>query len=307
MDNNNNNNNKNHNEAPLPSDAEITTSSASLLLSLHKSASEGNLSRITATTAAGTNSLSIGKTQQQQEEEEVEEYGIDHNNNNNNNDIDRLTIFQLDSWSDDNEVHCKRKNRSGALSQKSSFLSGHEDATLSITTTPSSSSSSPLSEQKLSLSRPIHSLPEGIPSEVIIIRDHTETSLRGSILWSDDLLQDGNDRLQQQQQEHLYRTLLNMCREKLRATSHENDTLHEFLRQTKGYVEDLLVQRDELIQAIDQLEEDVSQRSDQELLLKVIMLCSLFMYLTGGSPKFLVAAVGLHLFVTFVNLLFTTT
>ncbi|KAG7357531.1 hypothetical protein IV203_002219 [Nitzschia inconspicua] len=306
MDNNNDNDNNNkYDEALLPSDAEITTSSALLSLSsLHKSASEGNLSRITATTAAGTNSLSIGKTQQQQEEEEeeeeVEEYGIDHNNN---NDIDRLTIFQLDSWSENNEVHRKRKNCFEALSQKPSFLSGHEDATLSVITTPSSSS---LLKQELS---PIHSysLPKGIPSEVIIIRDHTETSLRGSILWSDDLLQDDNDRLQQQQQEHLYRTLLHTYREKLQATSNENDTLHEFLRQTKGYVEDLLVQRDELIQAIDQLEEDVSQRLDQELLLKVIMLCSLFMYLTGGSPKFLVAAVGLQLFVTFINLLFTTT
>lgn len=234
--------------------------------SLHKSTSVGNLSRFTATTAEGTDSLSTGRADHEE--------APDH----------RLTVFQLDSWSE-SKVSDER-NRCGAAPPASTF-SGDEDISKSVLSKSSSI---------VSAERSAPALPAGIPSEVLVIRDHSETSVRGAFVWSDSPETEDN-RLD------LYQKLLASYREKMQSTSEENDTLHEFLRQTQSYAEDLLNQREELIQAMEELEEDVSQRNDQELLLKVIMLFSLLMYLSGGSPEFLVASVGLQLFATLVNLL----
>lgn len=100
----------------------------------------------------------------------------------------------------------------------------------------------------------------------------------------------------------LLQRVIHSYKERFQSTSQENDTLHDLLRQAQAYAEDLLHQREELVQIMEKMEEDMSQHDDQQLLLKVIMLSSLLVYLCGGSPIFLVAAVGLQLLVTLINL-----
>jgi arsenate reductase-like glutaredoxin family protein len=118
------------------------------------------------------------------------------------------------------------------------------------------------------------------------------------LLWSEDK----NKNCDSAQLE-LFQTLLLSYKHKLQSTSHENDTLYNLLRQARAYAEDLLNEREKLVQAVEEMEQDVSQHKDQQLLLKVIMLFSLLVYLSGGSPGFLIAAVGLQLLATFINLI----
>jgi hypothetical protein len=134
-----------------------------------------------------------------------------------------------------------------------------------------------------------------IPLEVVIITDDTEEnipSIRGHIV-----KEDVERRLKK------FETLIISYKNKLKSSEHLNNTLHKYLRQTQGYAENLLSERQELVDIINEMEKEDTRRVDQELLLKFIMASSLFLYLLGGSHKFLVATVVLQLIVTAVNVI----
>lgn len=143
-------------------------------------------------------------------------------------------------------------------------------------------------------------LPIRIPSEVVVI--------------TDDDFGDGDDHgalspLQgaalnkTEQKLHMYENLLASYREKIKSSEDLTDTLHEYLRQTQGYAEDLLSQRQELVESIEEMEREDNQRSDLETLCLAVTFCSLVVYLSGGSHEFLVAAVMLHVVVSVINML----
>jgi len=138
-----------------------------------------------------------------------------------------------------------------------------------------------------------HALSQDIPLEVVIINDDADNipSVRGHIVH-----EDMEYRLKK------YETLLVSYRHKLKSSENLNSALHQYLRQTQGYAENLLSEREELCHVIEEMENEDSQRIDQELLLKFIMCSSLFVYLFGGSHQFLVGAVMLQLIVTGLNM-----
>lgn len=132
-----------------------------------------------------------------------------------------------------------------------------------------------------------------VPLEVVVINDDEEAipSIRGTIV-----KEDVERRLQQ------FEMLITTYRNRLKSAEHLNDSLHKYLRQTQGYAENLLSERKELIDIIEDMEKEDTQRVDQELMLKFIMCSSLFLYLFGGSHQFLAASVALQLVVTVVNI-----
>ncbi|VEU44114.1 unnamed protein product [Pseudo-nitzschia multistriata] len=140
-----------------------------------------------------------------------------------------------------------------------------------------------------------NSLSSNIPLEVVVINDDEENipSIRGLIVKEDVQLQ-----LKK------YETLLLNYKEKLKSSENLNGTLHQYLRQTQGYAENLLSERKELLDVIQEMEDEENRRIDQELLLKFLMCSSLFLYLFGGSEQFLVATVVLQLIVTLLNMVF---
>jgi predicted RNase H-like nuclease (RuvC/YqgF family) len=162
-----------------------------------------------------------------------------------------------------------------------------EETTISKRSSPSTSSSS---------------FPkDGIPLEVIVINEYNEqsSSIKG--------------RTQQPQPDHgkadpknimidAYQTLLESYKHKLESSERLNDSLNDYLQKTHKYVEDLVHQRDELLEVVEEIENEESQRNDQELLLKVVVLFTLLVFVSGGSHQYLVAAVLLQMFVTLVNI-----
>jgi hypothetical protein len=138
-------------------------------------------------------------------------------------------------------------------------------------------------------------LSQSIPLEVVIINDDAENipSIRGHVV-----KEDVDRKLKQ------YETLLVSYQQKLRSSENLNSSLHKYLRQTQGYAEDLLSDRQELLEFIKDVEQEDNRRIDQELLLKFIMCSGLFFYLFGGSHQFLVGTVVLQLMVTVVNIVF---
>jgi len=140
-----------------------------------------------------------------------------------------------------------------------------------------------------------NSLTQDIPLEVVVITDDEENipSIRGHIV-----REDVERRLKK------FEALILTYRDKLNSSEKLNSSLHKYLRQTQGYAEDLLSERQELIDIINEIENEESRRIDQELLLKFMMCSSLAIYLFGGSHQFLVGTVVLQLVYTFVNLLF---
>ena len=138
------------------------------------------------------------------------------------------------------------------------------------------------------------SLTQTIPLEVVIVNDDEENipSIRGHIV-----KEDVERRLQQ------FQTVISSYKNRLKSSEHLNNSLHKYLRQTQGYAENLLSERQELIDIINEMEKEDTRRVDQELLLKFIMCSSLFLYFFGGSHQFLVATVVLQLIVTAVNII----
>jgi len=139
------------------------------------------------------------------------------------------------------------------------------------------------------------SLTQDIPLEVVIIADDEENipSIRGHIV-RDDV----ERRLKN------FETLILTYKDKLKSSEHLNSSLHKYLRQTQGYAENLLSERQELIEIINEMEKEESRRIDQELLLKFMMCSSLAFYLLGGSHQLLVGTVVLQLLYTFISVLF---
>jgi conjugal transfer/entry exclusion protein len=129
---------------------------------------------------------------------------------------------------------------------------------------------------------------------VVIVNDDEENipSIRGHIV-----KEDVERRLQQ------FQTVISSYKNRLKSSEHLNNSLHKYLRQTQGYAENLLSERQELIDIINEMEKEDTRRVDQELLLKFIMCSSLFLYFFGGSHQFLVATVVLQLIVTAVNII----
>jgi len=159
----------------------------------------------------------------------------------------------------------------------------------SVTDIGSSSHNTSFTEQSFSES------PHGnIPVEVVVINDDEENipAIRGHVV-----KEDVEQKLRQ------FEILITSYRSKLQSSENLTNSLHKYLRQTQGYAENLLSERKELIDIIQEMEKDDNRRDDQELLLKFIMCSSLCIYLFGGSPKFLVAAVVLQLTVTLVNII----
>lgn len=139
------------------------------------------------------------------------------------------------------------------------------------------------------------SLTQSIPLEVVIITDDSEENIpaiRGHIV-----KEDVERRLKK------FETLIVTYRSKVKSSEHLNNALHKYLRQTQGYAENLLSERQELLDVIDEMEKEDTRRVDQELLLKFIMASGLFLHLLGGSHQFLVASVVLQLIVTAVNVI----
>lgn len=137
------------------------------------------------------------------------------------------------------------------------------------------------------------SMTQSIPLEVVIINDDEENipSIRGHIV-----KEDVERRLQK------FESLISSYKNKLKSSENLNTSLHKYLRQTQTYAENLLSERQELIEIIEEMEREDTQRVDQELILKFLMCSSLFLYLFGGSQQFLVATVVLQLLFTLVNL-----
>ena len=133
-----------------------------------------------------------------------------------------------------------------------------------------------------------------IPLEVVVITDDEDhiPSIRGHIV-----KEDVERRLQK------FETLITSYRSKLDSSEHLNNSLHKYLRQTQNYAENLLSERQELLDIINEMEKEEIKKVDQDLLLKFMMCSSLFLYMFGGSHQFLVATVVLQLVVTFVNIL----
>jgi hypothetical protein len=216
-----------------------------------------SLGNLTATTAEGTDSFSIlGYCKNSVEEDEQ-----------------KLTVFQLDSaWSAKGNI---REAGNASISDDESMV-----VSMGLTTVQDETTS----------------LPDGIPSEVMVIHydcgQEQSTTTPGSSGASEEDVH---------HEPEMHKTLLKSYKEKLHASCSENDALHDFLKKTQGYAEELLNERKALLQVIEELENEINERNDQELLLKVIVVFSLGLYFCGGSAEFLVAAVGLQLFVTLVN------
>lgn len=137
------------------------------------------------------------------------------------------------------------------------------------------------------------SIIEDIPLEVIIINDDAGdfAPVRGQVV---------NEDLERNLKK--CETLIASYKDKLKSSENLNGALHRYLRQTQGYAENLLSEREELLGIIQDMEKEDNRRVDQELLLKFIMCTSLFFYMCGGSQQFLVGAVALQLLVTVVNM-----
>lgn len=137
-------------------------------------------------------------------------------------------------------------------------------------------------------------LSQDIPSEVVIIHDDEEDSIpttRCPIV---------NEDIERRMQ--MYETVIVSYKQKVRSSESMNSSLHKYLRQTQGYAENLMSEREELLEVIQDMEQEDNRRIDQELVLKFIMCTALIFNLFGGSHLFLVASVVLQLVCTFVSM-----
>lgn len=128
---------------------------------LQKSTSVGNLSRVTATTAEGTDSCSVVGGDGRYDDDDGKD---DH----------RLTVFQIDSWSEESNLNQKQK-QSKALSASASPSATYKDDPIHVIVSSLSRMASDHDEEDES----VMALPDGIPTEVVILKDPTETSIRG--------------------------------------------------------------------------------------------------------------------------------
>ena len=150
------------------------------------------------------------------------------------------------------------------------------------------------------------SLSEDIPLEVVIINDDygavgggkkIPSSIRGGR--DDDA---AFDQEEMDRRLKMYESVISSYKHKLKSSENLNNNLQKFLRQTQGYAENLLSDRQELITVIEDIEKEDNRRVDQELMMKFILCSSLLFNLFGGSHLFLTGAVVLQLIVTIVSI-----
>jgi len=128
---------------------------------------------------------------------------------------------------------------------------------------------------------------EGLPQEIMVIEED-----KGSIC---DEEIDVHDRLK------IAETLAQTYKAKIHSTEELTDCLHDYLKQAQAFAEDVLADRNELLQQVQDMQEEEQIRMDQSVPLKVILASSLFYYACGGSPIFLACSVGLSLLFDAVN------
>jgi hypothetical protein len=146
--------------------------------------------------------------------------------------------------------------------------------------------SHPAASVSSSLDKLDEALPEGMPSEIFVIDEDVTTNC-------EDI--DVHHRLR------IAESLAESYRAKMQSCENLTDTLHLYLRKTQQCAEDILADRNALLNTIQEMEQENNTRKDQNSLLKVIMCFSLFFYMCGGSEMFLVFAVGLYLLSEFIT------
>jgi hypothetical protein len=130
---------------------------------------------------------------------------------------------------------------------------------------------------------------DGIPKEIVVLNE--------------DALSRNDQDCDVHQRLLIAETLAQSYKAKMLSTEDLIDNLHEFLRQAQTYAEDVLADRNELLQQIQEMQEEEQTNLDQRMLLKVIMASSLCYYMCGGSPIFLTSSVILNLLADTVNAL----
>jgi len=138
---------------------------------------------------------------------------------------------------------------------------------------------------------------EDIPLEVVIINDDYGAIGGGTKIPSSSFDQEEMDRRLK-----MYETVISSYKHKLKSSENLNHNLEKFLKQTQGYAEDLLSERQELVTVIEGIEKEDNHRVDQELMIKVMLCSGLLFNLFGGSHLFLIGAVVLQLIVSIVNI-----
>ncbi len=103
---------------------------------------------------------------------------------------------------------------------------------------------------------------------------------------------------------HIAETLAYSFKAKMKSTEELTDTLYEYLKQAQTYSEDVLADRNKLLQEIELMQEEEQSQIDQRMFLKLIMASCLCYYMCGGSPFFLTCSVILNLLADAVMFLF---
>lgn len=145
---------------------------------------------------------------------------------------------------------------------------------------------------------------EDIPLEVVIINDDYGAVGGGTKIPSSGHDDDDASFDQEEMDRRLkmYEKVISSYKHKLKSSENLNHNLEKFLKQTQGYAEDLLSERQELATVIEDIEKEDNQRVDQELMMKVMLCSGLLFNLFGGSHLFLIGAVVLQLIVSIVNI-----
>ena len=184
---------------------------------------------------------------------------------------DMVSLSEAEGEHDDGQ-HC-----TGAI-RICDFLCDDETDSLSFTTFRSSLEGDMEDEV---------SLPGGIPREIAVLSQDAPMGR--------DQVTDVHQRLL------IAETLAQTFKAKMQSADDLTDNLHAYLRQAQTYAEDVLADRDELLQQIQEMQENDQAFLDQYMLLKFIMASSLCYYICGGSPILLTCSVFLNLLVDTLN------
>ena len=137
---------------------------------------------------------------------------------------------------------------------------------------------------------------DGVPSEIMVFNDRDEFMSVVQVEDEDNNVEDAAFKEQLKAMRNLISSL------KSKATSSERlaDSLDVELDHTKMFAEDLLIQRNTLIQTIEDMEETQERRNEQSFLMKMLLCFALVIYFLGGNQEFLVIAVCLYLMADFI-------
>ena len=124
-------------------------------------------------------------------------------------------------------------------------------------------------------------LPESIPLEIVLVND--DSSAPGVKFF------DTERRLE------LAESLIESYKAKILSLESLTESLQQYLVKTQGLAEDFATQRNDLLQTLRYMEEQERSFEDENSMMKFMMAFGLFFQIVGGSPIFLVAAVGFYL------------